>query len=353
VQVAESHQLYRLARHKGLLGSYVDDKGETGPSASIATLYHASMLLSLTDPFRLAEGEVNLLFDVLMQHADACRITPGGHHPESGEGMFLINLDSEALPVPCVGMHRPVGTREPYLLDARAALAAVRERLAKTPEKVRMQSPEAMVLRCLLPETAGAERRREQRRYPDSRWVNLLQGVECIHAWLEDAAQGRSGASGRGKKRPVVEFVSCRVIDDSDSGMKLAWERGGSGDALVGDLLGIRGERNGRVSLRLGVIRSIRVYRKGGMEAGIELLSGGLGAVSCHAPDEPDEAAVRALFMPASEAEQIAATLVTPKGFYAEDRQLLIDVGGREIRARAGRCVADSPVIDRFEFSAE
>ena len=350
--VAESHQLYRLARHNGLLGSCVDDKGEEDPSASIASLYHASMLLSLTDPFRLAEGEVGLLFDVLMQHADACRIIPGSDRSGFGEGIFLIDLDSDALPVPCAGLQVPVDAREPYLLDATVALAAVRERLAKTPAKVRMQSPEAMVLRRLLPETSGAEKRREQR-HPDSRWIDLLRGVEGIHAWLTAAAQRGPGASGTGDDQPVVESVPCRVLDASDSGMKLAWESGGAGDARVGDLLGIREEQNGRESLQLGMIRSIRVYRKGGMEAGIQLLPGGLGAVSCYAPDQPEKVAVRALFMPANEEEQFAATLVASKGFYTEGRQLLIDVGGREIKARAGRRVCDSPVFDRFEFSAE
>jgi hypothetical protein len=33
--------------------------------------------------------------------------------------------------------------------------------------------------------------------------------------------------------------------------------------------------------------------------------------------------------------------------------RLLIDVGGREVRARASRLVLDSPVFDRFEFLAE
>jgi len=121
----------------------------------------------------------------------------------------------------------------------------------------------------------------------------------------------------------------------------------------VGDLLGILEEQQGRTSLQLGMIRSIRVYREGGMEAGIQLLPGGLGAVSCFVPEQPEKVAVRALFMPASEDEQIAATLVAATGLYAEDRQLLIDVGGREVRARAGRRVLDSPVFDRFEFSAE
>ena len=350
--LAESHRLYRLARHNGLLGSCVDDRDETGRPASIAALYHTSMLLSLTDPFRLAEGEAGLLFDVLMPHAESCRIIPGSDWPGSGEGFFLIDLDSDALPVSCIGLQAPVKAREPYLLDATAALAAVRERLAKTPAKVRMQSPEAMVLRRLLPETAGAEQRREQRR-PDGRWINLLRGVAGIHAYLAGVAQQGPGTAAGRPARSAVEMAPCRVLDASDSGMKLAWEGGGAGDACVGDLLGILEEQQGRTSLQLSMIRSIRVYREGGLEAGIQLLPGGLGAVSCHVPEQPAQVAVRALFMPASETEQIAATLVAAKGLYAEGLQLLIDVGGREVRARAGRRVLDSPVFDRFEFSAE
>ena len=350
--VAESHQLYRLARHHGLLGSCVDDKDETGPSASIATLYHTSMLLSQTDPFRLAEGEVCLLSDVLMQHAEACRIIPGSDCSGASEGFFLLDLGSDALPVPCRGMPASVSAREPYLLDARAALAAVRARLTKTPAKVRMQSPEAMVLRTLLPETAATEKRREQRR-PDGRWINLLRGVEGVHAFLADTARKGPATSAGRPGEPAVVSAACRVLDASDSGMKLAWESGGPGDACVGDLLGILEEQQGRSLLQLGMIRSIRVYREGGMEAGIQLLPGGLGAVSCSKPEQPAEVPVHALFMPASEAEQITATLVVAKGFYAKGRRLLIDVGGREVRARAGRRVLDSPVFDRFEFSAE
>jgi hypothetical protein len=350
--VAESHQLYRVARHNGLLGSRVDDSSEADPSASIAALYHTSMLLSLTDPFRLAEGEAGLLFDVLMPHAESCRIIPGSDWPGAGEGFFLIDLDSDVLAVPCTGLQAPVKAREPYLLDATAALAAVRERLAKTPAKVRMQSPEAMVLRRLLLETAGAEQRREQRR-PDGRWINLLRGVDAIHAYLAEVAQQGPGTAAGGHDRSAVDMAPCRVLDASDSGMKLAWEGGGAGDVCVGDLLGILEAQQGRASLQLGMIRSIRVYREGGLEAGIQLLPGGLGAVSCHVPEQPEKVAVCALFIPASEAEQIAATLVAAKGLYAEDRQLLIDVGGREVRARAGRRVLDSPVFDRFEFSAE
>ena len=135
--------------------------------------------------------------------------------------------------------------------------------------------------------------------------------------------------------------------------MKLTWEGGGAGDARVGDLLGVIEEQDQKQLLRLAMIRSIKVYREGGLEAGVQLLHGGLGAVYCCLPDKPDKAADRALFMPAVEEEQVTATLITSKGIYAEGCHLIIDVAGREIKARAGRLVLDTPVFDRFEFSAE
>jgi hypothetical protein len=347
--IAESHQLYRLARHQGLLGCCVDEDDEQAAAATIAMLYHTSMLLSLTDPFRLAEGEVSLLFDVLMQHVASCRIIPGNSWTGSGEGLFLVELGSDRLPVPCNTLQPPVKACDPYLLDATAVLSAVRERLAKTPAKVRMQSPEAMVLRRLLPEAAGEDKRREQR-HADSRWVNLLLGVSDIHQHLVRAARKEpEHLAGEQSAEPIT----CRVLDSSEKGIKLAWDGCGAGDVRVGDLLGIMEQQGGRPSLMLAMIRSIRVYREGGMEAGVQLLPGGLGPVTCHVTEQPDKVGLRALFMPASEAEQFTATLVAGKGLYEEGRRLLIDVGGRQVKARAGRRVLDSPVFDRFEFSAE
>lgn len=350
--IAESHQLYRLARHHGLLSCCVDEGDEHSPAASIAMLYHTSMLLSLTDPFRLAEGEVSLLFDVLMQHAAMCRIIPGNSWMGNGDGLFLVELLSDKLPVPCSTLDSPVNTRDPYLLDATAALAAVRERLAKTPAKVRMQSPEAMVLRRLLPEAKGVDKRREQR-HSDSRWVKLLLGVTDIHQYLTCAARkgpGRHAAEASGQSS---ELITSRVIDSSDGGIKLAWDGSGAVDARVGDLLGIMEEQGVRQSLKLAMIRSIRAYREGGMEAGVQLMPGGLGPVTCHLTDQPDKVGVHALFMHADDSEQFTATLVAGKGLYKEGRRVTIDVGGREVKARAGRRVLDSPVFDRFEFSAE
>ena len=101
------------------------------------------------------------------------------------------------------------------------------------------------------------------------------------------------------------------------------------------------------------MVRSVRVYREGAMEAGVQLIKGGVGAVYCHVLDDPESAGSIALFMPSSGEEQGAATLIASKDIYTEGCQIVIDVADKEVRARAGRRVFGGPVFDRFEFSAE
>ncbi len=347
--LAESHQLYRVARHHGLLDSCIHEMDDSRPPLTTATLYHTIMLLSLTDPFRLAEGEVGLLFDVLLQHANECRIIPGSQWADKGEGLFLIDLQADTPPEACTGLRSPPQAKEPHLLDARAALENMRKRLSSTPAKVRMQSPEAMLLRRLLPEGQGVVTRSEQR-VPDGRRAELLLGLENIHNHLTEGTARQQVDAGTGSAR--VDTVACTILDSSKGGMKLLCEGGGAGDTSVGDLLAVREGNAGAQTLKLAMIRSIQVQSEGGMEIGVQVMPGGLGPVFCSSSDG-NEQAVHALFMSANEAEETGATLIAASGFYEPGRHLLIDVGGKEVSACAGRLVVDSPVFDRFEFYAE
>jgi hypothetical protein len=205
-----------------------------------------------------------------------------------------------------------------------------------------------MVLQRLQPAEQGAGLRREQR-HRDGRWVGLVVGLEEIHAQLIRVTGESAPDISTSDNAPLA----CRVIDSSENGMKLFVEAGGAGDARVGDLLGVIEGEPGQELLRLACIRSLRVLPGSGMESGVQLITGGVGPVYCSLPEKPDAAAVPALFLPAEEAADIGATLVALTGLYAEGCAMTIDVGGREIHVRAGRLVSDSPVFDRFEFSAE
>jgi len=345
---AELHQLYRYARYFGLLTVRSADE-DTGQSLGIAENYHAIMLLSLTDPFRLAEGEVGQLYDILKQHAGQCRVTPGGHWPGDPDGLCLLDLGSDTPPRLCAQPGQQVSEgQEPYLLDAREALSAIRNRLEQTPIKVRRQSPEAVLLRHLSPAHAVASQNKEPRR-PDSRSTSLVNGLNAIHAFLLAAMPGSQEAGEVASDGSSVKSLACRIADTSENGMRLVCDEGLTGDARVGDLLGIVEDE---LRLKLVITRSVQVHREAGMELGVQKIHGSCGPVYCRSQgDEAEE--LRALFISSSEADGISATLVMASGFYEAGRHLLVHSFGKKVNVRAGRNISDSPVFDRFEFTAD
>jgi cyclic-di-GMP-binding protein len=346
---SELHQLYRYARHFGLLAVTAADE-DTGQSPGIAESYHAIMLLSLTDPFRLAEGEVGLLYDILKQHAGQCRVTPGSHWPGDPDGLFLLDLGSDAPPRLCAQSGQSVeDVREPYLLDAREALNAIRKRLEQSPIKVRMQSPEAVLLRHLLPGDAIANQNRESRR-PDNRSTSLFNGLDAIHAFLLAAIPAGQEVAEGTSDGEIAKPLPCRIVDTSEHGMRLARDDGRTGDARVGDLLGIVEDG---LRLQLVIIRSVEIHRETGMELGVQKINGSCGPVYCRSQTGDEAEELRAVFIPSSEADGISATLVMATGFYEAGRRLLVNSFGRKVNVRAGRNVSDSPVFDRFEFTAD
>jgi cyclic-di-GMP-binding protein len=346
---AELHQLYRYARHFGLLAVTAADE-ETAQPLGTAESYHAIMLLSLTDPFRLAEGEVGLLYDILKQHAGQCRVTPGGHWSGSPDGLYLLDLGSDAPPRLCMQPDQPVAdVQEPYLLDARMALVAIRKRLEQTPIRVRMQSPEAVLLRQLLPGDALAIQNRESR-HPDNRSTSLFNGLHAIHAFLLAAIPAGQEAAEGSSDGEVAKPLPCRIVDTSEHGMRLACDDGRTGDARVGDLLGIVEDD---LRLQLVIVRSVEIHRETGMELGVQKINGSCGPVYCRSQAGNEGEELCALFIPSSEADGISATLVMAKGFYEAGSRLLVNSFGRKVNVLAGRIMSDSPVFDRFEFTAD
>ncbi len=343
---SEVHQLYRMARHYGLLELADERNHDTEAPLTISANYHTILLLALVDPFRLVEGEVGTLHDVLIQHADKCRVVPGGDWPDAPDGMFFVDLRCSAVPVAYTPQELPQQAGEPYLLDAREALRAIRDQFDQTPVKVRMQSPEAMILRRLWPEVVDQRKQRESRNTDDGE-IGMLLGLKDIHGYLSKTDSTLQDIPLAARTVPV-EPLSARMINSSENGMRLYREGGTSATACVGDLLGLV-EEGGR--LTLSVVRNMRLTPEGGMEIGVQLIHGNCAPVYCRAANDEESMAVPALFIPGDEAREVDNSLVTVKGIYAPDSRVLINIAGKEIRARAGHSLLETPAFKRFDFS--
>jgi hypothetical protein len=343
---SELHLLYRMARYYGLLEMADERNHDAENPLTLSAYYHTSLLLALVDPFRLVEGEVGMVHDVLVQHADKCRVLPGRDWPDNPQGLFFVDLRSDVAPVAYTPEVLPRQAGEPYMLDVREALTAIRDQLEQTPVKVRMQSPEAMILRRLWPEAVDQQKQREPRS-TETREVGLLLGLKAIHGYLSKAVNTSPDIPLATRTVPV-EPVPGRILDSSENGTRVYREEDGFGTVCVGELLGLV-EEGGR--LILSVVRNMRAIPEGGMQLGVQLIHGSCAPVYCRASDEEEGMAVPALFMPGDEEQQIDTSLLTVRGIYAPDSRVLINVAGKDIRARAGHSLLETPVFKRFAFS--
>ena len=338
----ELNQIYRLARHRGLHQSGGDDEVD-GAQASLAAIYQAISLLSLCDPFSLEEGVADGCYRSLLQYVGSARMVPGNNWTGVPEGLYFIDLQSDSRPRHCVFLQSPAAGDDPHILDARSALQQMHKTLAALPPDRRRQRSEAVILKALLPEVTGGNKRRSERRR-DGRWIGLVTGLEAIEQWMAARQQGQT-----------PEAVQWQVKDASDGGYCLAWDESAAALLQVGDLVCVVSDSDEQAErrLQLMVVRWIRDGRDRGTELGVELIPGLPGAVQVCAEDEPASGKLPAVFMPStSGAQGLAARLIVPRQVYAENRPLVLYVGEREVAIRCGALVEQAPGFDCFEFTS-
>src|SRR5690606_6066981 len=121
---SDSHLLYWLGEHQDCLDEHVAAPFQPAPASSLRGLYQQMLLLALSNPFHLAEGECLVLFAALTPLAELARLLPW-EEDEDSDGP-LIDL-SQALP--CLPYDGEVVGGTDYLrrLELGALLVALHE----------------------------------------------------------------------------------------------------------------------------------------------------------------------------------------------------------------------------------
>lgn len=331
----ELHQLYRLVRARGWLEVPADASG-----ANPGGHYQAALLLALCDPFHLPDGMADLYHRTLLRYANLARILPGARWDGAGEGQCLLDLQSDSPPRLCVRLDAPPEADEPYRMDLQPALQAMHRQLLALAAEQRPRSPEAALLRILLPEAGRGDARCAPRRADDSR-VQMRLGLEAVHA----------GLPGTGKALPAHVL---RIVDRSEQGLRLSWAEGGLGEVPVGELLGLWSGEGG-AEARLGLVRWVRSERDGSTDLGVELLEGRAHAVRARGTGAGAGAGapLPCLFLPSDPRTGAAARLLAASGRLEEGQTLLLEVGSREVRVRIARRVLETACIEGFEFASD
>jgi len=356
----EIHQLYAWAEAASACALPIRDEQQT---VTLERLYRRGLLMCCADPARLSEDEVLRLYALLDTYVAHAQIVVG-RCAAPHEGQFGFDLYSDAPPRPCAKLGNQGHITQPRVLDARAVAVAVRAQAQA--DQSTTADEERRLLRLLLPHLESTPQRvtpRQAAQLP----VLVAAGIDAIYYYLSDArrlkqglAQAREGISVQDLDVDMAaEQVDHHSLDawtisnESETGYLLRCARRQT-LLRVGELLGVLllERADAPTSLELTVVRWMRHGANDGLEIGVERIIGAAAPVLCRFEVTGETLARPCLFLPSSSRQNVQATLLAPKRFYARGKRLHVDVGAKRLLIEAGHLVMDTACFDRFVFHA-
>ena len=192
----DSHLLYWIGERQNCLDEHVAAAFQPLPASSLRGLYQQMLLLALSNPFHLAEGECLLLFGALAQLAELPRLLPWEQDDEI-EGP-IVSLTE---PQPWIDSTQLSNSDPSHLrrFELGALLVALYE-----PAPLQSQA-ERQLLERVQQHWSGQQPRRHQRA-EQAQACNLVVGLPAIHAQLLE-------------KRPLP--TPAQMLDNSPGGARL------------------------------------------------------------------------------------------------------------------------------------
>lgn len=279
---AELHALYRQAHELGVARDAME-----GGKASLADLYCESLLLSLTDPYRLGQGEVERVLHMVRTHRGLARLVrdrpatpPGGH--------FVVPCDSDNPPKPSIGK-LDTATGDWWLLDtdalvqqlrAKGGMADSRSTATQRPEVARAELVDKLV------QLWGDPPKRASRRDPGRHTVAISMGIDGVGHFVAleprlDLAR-QDDMLKRGITMPVtplplddqaqpIPVFEWDVVNESRGGLRVRRLGRTEQPIAVGEVAGIK--MAGKPHWAIGAVRWVTVFEDGGMEFGLQYLA--------------------------------------------------------------------------------
>ena len=180
-----------------------------------------------------------------------------------------------------------------------------------------------------------------------------IEGEEPPSRTEQAVARAALGGSGIDTNQCAQNW---KMVNVSAGGYCLLWDNPETTRAQVGELLGIREQRDpDTFHWRLGVIRWLKFAEKRGLELGVEMLSPGAVGIAAR-PDRKNRAKnedyTRGLLLPEIEAIQQKSTLLLPSPPFKLGDTAIANCHGKEVRVRLTKLVENTGSFAQFHFES-
>jgi hypothetical protein len=331
------HTLYALAAKHGLQAHRETDTTLQKPDlTTVEIAYKQILLLSLSSPYRLRQGEIRLVYNLLGRWAPFSRLLAAKDHDNIG--FFCCHLASDDPPSYLLLRQRDRLDDDWRILDTSGMTEPANATLSETRNKPNLRNTlpgESTLNRLMLTWGVMPERQATRRRQESP--VQLVLGITAIHRLLTEPGSGEAGPATSATQVPeradflvdptlerptviatnhpargnavgggswqnnrafpdgnhplkgafalepqssiagmdrAVTIESWKMVDVSAGGYCLLWESNDISTAQVGELVAIRtGARGSNDDWTLGVIRWMKFTPERGLVLGVQLIA--------------------------------------------------------------------------------
>jgi cyclic-di-GMP-binding protein len=362
----EIHSLYLHAEREGV----ANDAQGVEPKASIFDAYVEALLIALTDPYRLTQGELDKVIELIRTNRGTVTVAQAKVETRP-EAHFLVPADLDKPPKPFQSAtDEDAGGTNWRLLDANGIVDRLKTRkqafetgnVSATSSKG--MSPDAMALLAKLITLWGDPPKRAYKRDPMDTNVALCAGIRAITHFVSQEPQVDPGAEAEairaGLTIPLISIpedeVSTglrvnewEVVNQSAGGLKVRRIGTTHQPITVGEAIGIK--FMGRARWTIGVVRWLTVLDDGGMEFGIQFLAHAARSVAVQ-PTSGGAQVRSGLLLAEGEGFEGADSILTPPSTYADLREFEIEDEGAVTCIRATSLIEKTVRFELFHFSS-
>lgn len=392
----ELHTLYLHAEHKKLYQNAVRDEYNTRmPESSIARVYKQILLLALTSPYRLRQGEAEALYLALARWAGHAHIIPY-NAPSASDALFVVHMDSDEAPDYRVFDHRDCNTELCRLVDTRQLSQVLATELEEIKEENDQSLISTQLMRQLI-RTLGVTPRRSFSRSESDASIEVVVGSTMLHrALTRELADPRLHSrpsnynskevfgisqestddvwdifSSQKMKNTYAQYDSLttkeertasppklvtetwKIHNESAGGYRLALESSQQAKVQVGELLGLRHQSQDD-NWEIGVVRWMRQSSDGDLEIGVQALAPQARAVMVKNEHSGGRAGdyQYALLLPEIPALKQPSSLITPIMLFQPGNELSLHLPGDAVKLKLTHKMQDTGHFVQFLFDS-
>ncbi len=361
----EMHQLYLHAEQEGVAKEIVD--AET--KATVFDIYCEALLLSLTDPYRLVQGET----DKILAQARAYRgsASLGRERPATrSSAHFIVPCDTDRPPKPALSASDDTGGPNWRMLDANGMVDKLRakKQAAETGNVSATMSkamgPDGLTLLTRLITLWGDPPKRAHRRNPGESTVAICVGLKAVGHFVSFEPRldpkVEAEALRRGITMPLmalptddasqpIPVFEWDIVNESTGGLKVRRMGATQQPIGVGEVVGVKLMDRSRWTI--GVARWITMFDEGGMEFGIQFLGSMARPVWVQPTITSAPQAKLGLWLAFGEQSAEADSLLTPPNTFSDLREFELDHDGTVSCVRATSLIEKTGRFELFHVS--